>query len=582
MLSPVSFFWGGAITDHIGAFAQVTLQRAAAGGFRHGSVRSYLDLGQHRCPLCRLGEVRRLQCHLRHHGEQQSHSSGPLEYDAGLGVPLRGVDLRCTGSDPPLSSTAHLRRTSSAPAATSFINNALYLEASVYTTLSPEHSERSRHRSIWRTRAYSALRPIGARPTNPIGATIGSRSELSACTHRSIPGRCQEHDDHDFPADRQLHRHRLRYAVSVSGQQFLDHAARQLNSRIPKAECKLRQRHFRQPDQHSQRSARVCLARLRQQQPRRTHRPIFHQLGQPRMRCLYGGSPNTNGWIAEIAYIPFISSQRRDGRGSTPASDCNTPITPNSTEPPSAPAPTTRCFSTCGWRCSGIADIGGLHESNTARRRRAVVVDRLGIWRRSRTRHAVQGAAGASALRLDRLLARRARRRRLGSKTISDPGSGRTSFRAPSDRGYHGQRQPISGYIARRTNRMRLPVCSHLGGRHRGRRLGWQYRKGSTSVGLPLGLPGEAASVTGAMDLLTSLTARFGYAADRWLFYVKGGVAWASDSYSATGTFAGRRSIMRPRLAFRLDRRRRRRMGMLRTCGRSSSNTTTTASATAA
>jgi len=39
--------------------------------------------------------------------------------------------------------------------------------------------------------------------------------------------------------------------------------------------------------------------------------------------------------------------------------------------------------------------------------------------------------------------------------------------------------------------------------------------------------------------LLPSLTARFGYAADRWLFYVKGGVAWASDSYSVTGTFTG-------------------------------------------
>jgi opacity protein-like surface antigen len=63
--------------------------------------------------------------------------------------------------------------------------------------------------------------------------------------------------------------------------------------------------------------------------------------------------------------------------------------------------------------------------------------------------------------------------------------------------------------------------------------------KGSTSVGLPLGLPGEAASVTGAMDLLPSLTARFGYAADRWLFYVKGGGAWVSDSYSVTGTFTG-------------------------------------------
>jgi len=63
--------------------------------------------------------------------------------------------------------------------------------------------------------------------------------------------------------------------------------------------------------------------------------------------------------------------------------------------------------------------------------------------------------------------------------------------------------------------------------------------KGSTTVGLPLGLPGEAASVSGAMDLVPSVTARIGYAADRWLFYLKGGVAWASDSYSVTGTFTG-------------------------------------------
>ena len=32
---------------------------------------------------------------------------------------------------------------------------------------------------------------------------------------------------------------------------------------------------------------------------------------------------------------------------------------------------------------------------------------------------------------------------------------------------------------------------------------------------------------------------RFGYAADRWLFYVKGGGAWASDSYSVPGAFTG-------------------------------------------
>ena len=33
VLSPVSFFWGGAITDHIGAFQQVTYNAPPAGGF---------------------------------------------------------------------------------------------------------------------------------------------------------------------------------------------------------------------------------------------------------------------------------------------------------------------------------------------------------------------------------------------------------------------------------------------------------------------------------------------------------------------------------------------------------------------
>jgi len=56
--------------------------------------------------------------------------------------------------------------------------------------------------------------------------------------------------------------------------------------------------------------------------------------------------------------------------------------------------------------------------------------------------------------------------------------------------------------------------------------------KGSTTVGLPLGLPGEAASVSGAMDLVPSVTARIGYAADRWLFYLKGGVAWEGSNFS--------------------------------------------------
>jgi outer membrane immunogenic protein len=63
--------------------------------------------------------------------------------------------------------------------------------------------------------------------------------------------------------------------------------------------------------------------------------------------------------------------------------------------------------------------------------------------------------------------------------------------------------------------------------------------RGSTTVGLPLGNPGELALVSAGTDMIPSITARFGYAFDRVLLYAKGGIAWAGDRYSVTGTFTG-------------------------------------------
>ena len=63
--------------------------------------------------------------------------------------------------------------------------------------------------------------------------------------------------------------------------------------------------------------------------------------------------------------------------------------------------------------------------------------------------------------------------------------------------------------------------------------------KGSTSVPLPLGNPGDTAQVAARTDFLPSVTARFGYAFDRMLFYAKGGAAFAGDKYTVTGIFAG-------------------------------------------
>ena len=63
--------------------------------------------------------------------------------------------------------------------------------------------------------------------------------------------------------------------------------------------------------------------------------------------------------------------------------------------------------------------------------------------------------------------------------------------------------------------------------------------KGSTIVGLPAGFAGDQALISARTDFIPSVTARFGYAMDRVLLYAKGGVAWAGDKYTVTGSLAG-------------------------------------------
>lgn len=40
-------------------------------------------------------------------------------------------------------------------------------------------------------------------------------------------------------------------------------------------------------------------------------------------------------------------------------------------------------------------------------------------------------------------------------------------------------------------------------------------------------------------DWIAAVTGRFGYTVDHWLFYAKGGPAWAGDQYAMPGTYAG-------------------------------------------
>jgi outer membrane immunogenic protein len=68
----------------------------------------------------------------------------------------------------------------------------------------------------------------------------------------------------------------------------------------------------------------------------------------------------------------------------------------------------------------------------------------------------------------------------------------------------------------------------------------WADIKGTTALnfaGLLDNVPfTESASVHAKTDFLASVTGRLGYGWDRWLGYVKGGVAWAHDKYNISST----------------------------------------------
>ena len=106
IVSPLSFFYGGAITEHIGLFSQVTYNNAPPGGSAIDPTTGGPFPATDPCWNCEwswdntdlryanTGKLGNYGYHLRHHGQQQSDRSRSVEHDAGLGFSLRGVE-RC-------------------------------------------------------------------------------------------------------------------------------------------------------------------------------------------------------------------------------------------------------------------------------------------------------------------------------------------------------------------------------------------------------------------------------------------------------------------------------------------------------
>ncbi|PDT74962.1 outer membrane beta-barrel protein [Bradyrhizobium sp. C9] len=67
--------------------------------------------------------------------------------------------------------------------------------------------------------------------------------------------------------------------------------------------------------------------------------------------------------------------------------------------------------------------------------------------------------------------------------------------------------------------------------------------KGERLLALPDSAP-DTALLTIKTDFIPTVTGRVGYAADHWLFYAKGGVAWANSKYSLTGNFTAAGAVV--------------------------------------
>ena len=209
-------------------------------------------------------------------------------------------------------------------------------------------------------------------------------------------------------------------------------------------------------------------------------------------------------------------------------------------------------------------------------RRRVFAVDAPCICRRSRTRHAIQGAAGATAASPGPAAMPARTPAAAGPARITDPVQlVPDSFSAARSQPELPRPTSTRSGSWRRANRLRLSVRVPLGPRHRRCRGGRQHRR-QHHVGCRWVCPAKRVFNGARISLPADRAYRI--RGDRWLPYVKGGVAWASDSYSVAGTLPARLDFEGLDCAS-AGPRAPASNGRCGTIGRSSSNTTITASA---
>jgi hypothetical protein len=312
VVSPLSFFWGGAITDHIGAFVQMTYGGQPLGGFGgdpFGHTWGWDNTDIRFADSTRFADLDVTYGITANNNPtvQDPWNTTPawaFPYAASTIAPTPGAGAIIDGAF-----AAHV----GSVGAYAFFNQALYVEASVYHALNPK-----------------TLNDLGADPFDAPGLfnlapywrvafephwgdhwiEIGTFGMLVNVHPWTMPGttttmtlpQADRYTDMGF--DTQYQYHGANFWFTVRGTYI--HESQKLDATFANGGS------VNPTDTLNEARAYASLAYGDDNRIVLTAQH-FNTWGSPDTG-LYGGfasgfSPNSDGWIAEIAYIPFVSSQ---------------------------------------------------------------------------------------------------------------------------------------------------------------------------------------------------------------------------------------------------------------------------------
>jgi hypothetical protein len=312
VVSPISFFWGGAISDHVGAFAQVTYNAPGAGGFGTDPLAAHTWTWDN--TDVRYANATRFGSLNVTYGITANNNptvQDPWNTTPAWAFPYAGSTLG-NGFGPTTLIDGGFAAHVASVGAYAFINDALYLEASVYTALGPL-TQNSLGTDPFNAPGMFDAAPYWRAAYEPhwgnhwfeigtFGMAVDVRPWLMPGTTNTAT--FSQTDRYvDVGVDTQYQYQGSNYWITVRGSYIREF--QNLNASFSNGLA------ANPTNTLNEARAYASLAYGND------HRVIltgqyFTTWGSADALLFAGNtnfSPNTNGWIAEIAYIPFMSSQ---------------------------------------------------------------------------------------------------------------------------------------------------------------------------------------------------------------------------------------------------------------------------------